>query len=444
MRNPAQRSIRKAARVALACVLACGMASAVLITAGCSSATQSINQQPSSGVPDDVGLAPIQKVTSDDPLLAFAANSSTAVLNGPEANGSFDGPDSFAEKNFCFSPVSLYLACTLLGAGTQGPAQEQLLDLLGMEDGSALKTESEQLRQQLEETYGDAIIQVADSIWAGEGYEFTDAYIQAVEALGGGAFEAKFGTDEANRQISSWISDQTKGLLKPQISTELGQAALLINTIYFKDAWASQFDAANNEVAPFEAPGFDVQANYMRQEIADSSYTTGNGFTAARLSFSGGSTMTFVRANDDTRLYTLFDSAQKMQDLLSLDMDLATVDWWMPKFTVESSMKDLAKTMQALGVTNVFTGDDPQAFAPMLATDEGTGFRVSEIMQDTHLALDEDGVEAAAFTAIGVEKMALLPETEPVEFKLDRPFLYYVTSSDGVILFVGVMYNPNL
>ena len=60
------------------------------------------------------------------------------------------------------------------------------------------------------------------------------------------------------------------------------------------------------------------------------------------------------------------------------------------------------------------------------------------------LALDENGVEAAAYTAIGIEKMSLMPDAEPVEFKLDRPFFYYVTSPDGAVLFVGVLYNPNL
>ncbi len=99
-----------------------------------------------------------------------------------------------------------------------------------------------------------------------------------------------------------------------------------------------------------------------------------------------------------------------------------------------------------LGVVNAFSPESPDDFAPMLqvANGEDAAFCVSDVTQDVKLELDEDGVEAAAFTAVGIEKMALMPETEPVEFKLDRPFFYYVTSASGHILFAGVEYNPGL
>lgn len=440
-----KRTKAAGAAIVLACTAA--LASASLVIAGCSPAItngSSGSEAAADGAPSNTGLATLELVHSDDALLSFAANSATAVLNGPDADGSNGDPESFAEKNLCFSPVSLYLACTLLGEGTQGVAQDQLLRLMGVEDADALKASAEEVRAQLEQTYGDAIVKVADSIWAGKGYEFTDSFQRDAEALGAGAFDVEFGTDEADRQISSWISVQTEGLLKPKISTELGQAAMLINTIYFKDAWASQFDQANNEVGPFSAPANSVQVNYLRQEIADSAYVAADRYTAARLSFSGGSTMTFVRPNDGVILHELFGSSQEVQDLLGVEMEPATVDWWIPKFSTDSSMPHLAESLKALGVKNVFSPEEADAFAPMMATDGGKGFAVGEVRQDTHLALDENGVEAAAYTSIGIMKTALMPETDPVEFKLDRSFLYYMTSPDGVVLFVGTMYNPAL
>lgn len=436
------------ARTALCIVLACALAGLTVFATGCSPAITNSSANSDADhqneAPADALVRPIERVTDDDPLLAFAANTSMAVLNGPDADGSNGDPEAFMEKNLCFSPVSLYLACTLLGTGTQGAAQDQLLGLLGVSDADALRTESERIRQQLQDVYGDAVIKVADSIWAGEGFAFTDEFLHDVEALGGAAFAVRFGTEEADRQIAGWITEQTNGLLRPEISTELGQAALLINTIYFKDAWAEPFETANDVTEAFKAPGFDVQANYLRQTITDSQYAEGEGFTAASLGFSGGSTMTFVRPNNDVMLYQLIESAKEVQDLLKLEMEFRSVDWWIPRFQTDSSLRHLAETLRSLGVTNVFSPVEPDAFAPMLATDGGLDFRVSDVQQDTHLALDENGVEAAAFTSIGIEKMSLAPEMEPVEFKLDRSFLYYVTSPDGIVLFVGVVYNPNL
>lgn len=451
MRKPTASRSRatRAARATLSATLAASLAFAAFAMTACSPAitnggANDNEQGATNAAVSDMRINPIDLVTDEDPLKAFAANASMAVLNGQDADGSGGDPESFMEKNLCFSPVSLYLACSLLGAGTQGTAQSQLLTLLGAADTEALLAESQQVRQQLEETYGDAVIKVADSVWAGDGFAFTDSYLEDVQALGAGAFDVAFGSDEANRQISSWISDQTQGVLKPQISTEAGQAALLLSTIYFKDAWAQPFAVTENVVEPFKAPGFDVQANYMRQEVTDSQYGTGENYTAARLAFSGGSTMTFVRPNDDVMLYQLFQSAEGVQELLNLELDFQSVQWQLPKFQTDSSLRRLVEALRSLGVSNVFSPEEPDAFAPMLATDGGQGFCVSDVLQDTHLALDENGVEAAAYTAIGIEKMSLMPDAEPVEFKLDRPFFYYVTSPDGVVLFVGVLYNPNL
>lgn len=443
----------KLARTLLTTLLALALGGATLLACACGPTTDgrahsNVEANPTEGQISDMRLAPVERVADEDPQLAFAANTAMAVLNGPDADASNGDPNSFQEKNLCFSPASLYLACSLLGLGTQGTANDQLLTLLGVEDADGLRAESALIRQSLENVYGDAAVEVADSIWAGDGYEFTDAFLKDVEALGGAAFDVSFGTNEANEQIQEWISKQTNGLIKPDISTQLGQAAMLINTIYFKDAWQTPFSASNTEQAEFRAPGLAVQADYLRGEITDSMYAEGDGFKAANLGFSGGASVTFVRPNDDVMLYQLFASAKQIRDLFALELEFRSVDWWLPKFQTDSSLRHLIESLRSLGVTNAFSPETPagetNAFAPMIATDAGEGFYVSDVQQDTHLALDEAGVEAAAATSMGISKMSLGPEDEPVEFKLDRSFLYYVTSPDGVVLFVGVVYNPDL
>ena len=440
-----QATGRKVLALGLAAILAL---SACLMAACTPSAEEGLNQPASSSQAtgeEDITLAPLTLVTADDPLLAFAANSTAAVLNGPDAGASAGAPDSLLEQNLCYSPLSLYLACSLVGLGTQGGSQEQLLTLLGAGDQAQLAALNEGVRLQLEDTFGDAQVQVADSIWAGKGYSFTDAFRQQAEALGAGAFDVTFGTPEADQQISNWISDQTEDLLKPTLSTEDGQAALLVNTIYFKDGWASPFTAEQTQTAPFHAPGQEVQADLMRQTVTDSLYGEGEGFTAAALSFTGGSTMTFYLPDEGTHLSSLLQDPQSVLDLMSLELEPQSVDWWIPKSQATSSLKRLVESLKALGVTDIFSPQSPEDFAPMIAADDGSGgFCVSSVLQDTHLALDEAGVEAAAYTAIGIEKMALMPDAEPVEFKLDRPFFYTLVSPDGNILFAGVLYNPGL
>ena len=65
---------------------------------------------------------------------------------------------------------------------------------------------------------------------------------------------------------------------------------------------------------------------------------------------------------------------------------------------------------------------------------------ISGINQETHIAIDENGVEASAFTQIDYAGAAM-PEGR-AEMILNRPFIYAVTTSNGMILFVGICNNP--
>ena len=54
--------------------------------------------------------------------------------------------------------------------------------------------------------------------------------------------------------------------------------------------------------------------------------------------------------------------------------------------------------------------------------------------------IDEEGCEAAAFTAIIADATAAMPQELPVvEMDLDRPFAFAITGADGLPLFVGTV-----
>ena len=64
---------------------------------------------------------------------------------------------------------------------------------------------------------------------------------------------------------------------------------------------------------------------------------------------------------------------------------------------------------------------------------------LSDVAQEVHIGIDENGVEAAAFTEI-LWAGAALPQGR-AEMILNRPFLYAVKNK-GQILFVGICQDP--
>ena len=90
-----------------------------------------------------------------------------------------------------------------------------------------------------------------------------------------------------------------------------------------------------------------------------------------------------------------------------------------------------------MGITDVF---DPSIsdFSPM--TDD-TEVYLSQARHAARVAIDEEGVTAAAYTATMMCDAGAPPEEE-VDFTLDRPFVFAVTGADGLPLFVGVVHQP--
>ena len=56
-------------------------------------------------------------------------------------------------------------------------------------------------------------------------------------------------------------------------------------------------------------------------------------------------------------------------------------------------------------------------------------------------AIDGEGGTAAAYTVMAMAGATPPPEEEG-DFVLDRPFLFAVTSQDGLPLFVGIVHQP--
>ena len=108
-----------------------------------------------------------------------------------------------------------------------------------------------------------------------------------------------------------------------------------------------------------------------------------------------------------------------------------------PKFDV-SSQFDLREGLAALGITDV-TDFDKADFSPL--TDAQQEIALTQASHAVRVAIDEEGVTAAAYTVMMAAGAAMPPEEE-IDFTLDRPFLFVITSPDNLPMFVGVVNDP--
>jgi len=107
----------------------------------------------------------------------------------------------------------------------------------------------------------------------------------------------------------------------------------------------------------------------------------------------------------------------------------------LPKFKLTVGAFDLTSGLQALGLKQAFT--DAADFSGI---SHHAQLSISGVVQKAFIALDENGTEAAAATAVVVGTTAVI---ETVPFVVDRPFLFFIRDDSGAVLFSGQVVDPS-
>ena len=344
-------------------------------------------------------------------------------------------------KNTNYSPISLYYALSLATSGANGETEVQLLDLLGISDSKSLSTQLGNLYRLLYFDNDIGQLKIANSIWMdrdmnGEPIEFKDGFVEnAVTNFYASSHSVDFSDEETAKAIADWISTNTNETISPTIELNDDQILSIINTVYFYDEWVDRFNRSETAKDTFYLlDESEVTVDFMNMTSFSKAFSRGENFTRSGLSLKNAGEMIFILPDEGISPYEIIDSPDKIMEAFEGGKDgIGEVVWKVPKFDFDSKIK-MKETLKTLGVTNAFS--DAANFDGI--TDHFAV--ISDIVQETHISIDERGVEASAFTKIDYDGSAL-PKDEAYMI-LDRPFIYGITASNGTLLFVGVCENP--
>ena len=345
-----------------------------------------------------------------------------------------------SDGNTICSPLNIYVALSMLAEASGGNTRKQILDVLQVKD-------VEQLRGRIQVLWDANYVDtpalkslLANSMWLRNDISYREDTLKRLAGeYHASSYRGVMGSDEMNELLRKWTDEHTGGLLTEytkdmELSPETVLA--LVSTIYYKAAWADQFqkDQTNTEV--FHGISGDQQVSMMHMDQMMSFYQAEQ-FEAVSIGLNDSGMMYFFLPEKGTDVKEIVASPDVIRIIRrpdETDCSYPIVHLSVPKFKV-SERTDLVEHLISLGITDVMNPDVAD-FTPL--TDEVKKIRLSGAEHTAMVEIDEDGVTGAAYTALLTEGAAML-KAEEVDLILDRPFYFAVTAKDNSILFAGIV-----
>jgi serpin B len=353
-------------------------------------------------------------------------------------------------KNVLVSPFSISTALAMTYAGARRNTTRQMADVLGfaLPDARLHPAFGEMIRDLSEERDGYEF-NTANRLFGQAGYPFKQPFLNITDRDYGAPLESldyKSDPDAARVRINDWVEDQTnqkiRELLPAGILDETTRL-VLTNAIHFDGSWKHKFDEKLTREETFFSSSGKSQVPMMRQ-LQTFPYAELPGLQMLEMPYAGDDlSLVAILPTEQNGLASLEASLTPEELNAGLDALRETkVNVTFPKFTFDSSFK-LADTLKDMGMTDAFDPD----FADLTGIADPVDERllISDVVHKAFVAVDEEGTEAAAATAvivIGITS-AFGPPPQPKEFRADHPFLFALRDRhSGSLIFLGRVVDP--
>jgi serpin B len=348
-------------------------------------------------------------------------------------------------KNLFVSPSSVAVALAMTYNGARGDTQkvmEQTLKLDGMTMDDVNRAANAWLKA-METPTPKVEVSIGNSIWVRNGVPLQPRFTQRIEQN----YEAKvtnldFSKPDAAGAINAWVKGETKGKIKDIVASPISddKVLFLINALYFKGRWTTQFDPKQTRDAPFTLlNGTTVNVPTMSR-TGDYETKNGDGYQAVRLPYGDGrfSMYVFVPAEGKTVHDLAASLTSETWSSMTTGFGKRNLPLLMPKFTFKYDIT-LNETLKAMGMAEAF---DPGRSDLGEMVDAGwlgaNRLYISEVKHKTFVEVNEEGTEAAAATSVGMSVTSM-----PAPFAVDRPFLTAIhDGATNTVLFLGIVLDP--
>ncbi|XP_066455060.1 glia-derived nexin [Eleutherodactylus coqui] len=348
-------------------------------------------------------------------------------------------------ENVVISPHGVASVLGMLQLGADGKTKKQLTTAMRYKVnvvGKILK----RINRAIVAKKNKDIVNTANAVFANSGFKMEEAFVSKNKEVFHSQVRSVDFQDRntAASMINQWVKNETKGMIDNLISPELLDSSMtrliVINALYFKGLWKSQFQPENTKKRTFHGPdGKTYQVPMLAQlslfRCGSANTPSGLMYKVIELPYHGGSVSMLVAlpTDESTPLSAIIPHISTKTLQIWMTMIPKRVQLILPKFTVEADA-DLKEPLRNLGITDMF--DSYKANFTRITRAEQV--YVSHMLQKAKIEVKEDGTRASAGTTA-----ILIARSSPPWFIVDRSFLFFIRHNPtGAVLFTGQINKP--
>ena len=343
------------------------------------------------------------------------------------------------------SPVSVHEAMWLVRLGADGPTAKELDSVL-VPSGSAvaLSERYSQLNDEIFQTQETASAELGNSLWVSRSIQIRDEYRRSVrEGMRAHVQSVDFASPAVMGEINSFVSGVTHGVIPKLLSQPPAPSTLatLVNALYVKGRWVAPFEKESTQPQDFWVSKDRVQRRQMMHASEMVPYLEVPGWQVATLNFGMGqfsfSVLLPTKKIDGAEILSRLSPtliAKHFKDSRHARLEIS-----LPRMKV-SSRPPLKPRLEARA---------PAAFSPRanFSRLSESPLLISDVIHESVVTIDEDGVEAAAASAVMMVGSAAPGKIKPriIPFVVDHPFAFVISHRDsGAPLFMGIVSDPGV
>lgn len=382
----------------------------------------------------------------NQPNLRALSNAEQAVsaADNDFAFSLFNKVQSGQPENIFISPLSVGLALGMTLNGAEGETRTGILNAIhfgGLEPADVNQAYHD-LTALLTSMDRKVEMKLANSVWYKNIYTIKSEFSSIVKDYYDGKAEGlDFTNPSAKDVINGWVEDKTNHRIQNLIEAiENDDVMFLINAIYFKGDWVNQFDKSLTKKDDFiKEDGSIQQVDMMYSKGVELSFFANNHVSLLDIPYGNG----------QFNMTILLPGSTKTVASILRGLGSDSINYWldkaepripileMPKFKMEWK-SNLNQPLTDMGMGTAFS--DAASFPNLF--ENPLSLKISRVIHQSFIEVNEEGSEAAAATAVGIATTSV-GQPVPDHIKINRPFIFMIREKHtGVILFIGQLHSP--